>query len=128
MSLIQETQSVSSVNSAVYSVNWVHKMSGYQELSQYLVVKQVVDATRQIVVRPAERKEPLSSPLVQKVISCLEKGNLGVLQLAALFSLGFFGFLHLGDLHNLSVDSFHFADSHVAIFLEKWRNDHFQEG
>ena len=83
------------MNSAVYSVSWVHKMSGHQELSQYLVVKQVVDATRQIVVRPAKRKEPLSSPLVRKVISCLERGNLGVLQLAALFSLGFFDFLVL---------------------------------
>jgi len=101
----------------VYGVSWVHKKSGYQEPSEYLVVKQVLDAARRILARPAECKGPLSSVLVRKVISCLEKGNLGDFQLAALFSLGFFGFLRWDDLRHLSVDTFNFADSHVAIFL-----------
>ena len=94
-------------------------MSGYQELSEYLVVKQVVDAARWILDRPAERKEPLSAALGQKVISHLKKGNFGDLQLAALLSLGFLGFLRWDDLHHLSVDSFYFPDSHAAIF---WKN------
>ena len=116
------------MNSAVYSVSWVHRKSGYQEPSEYPVVKQVVDAARRILARPAERKEPLSSVLVRKVISRIEKGNLGDLQLAALFCVGFFGFLRWDDLRHLSVDSFYFADSHVAIFLEKRKNDQFREG
>ena len=128
VSLIQQTRSVSSVNSAVYGVSWVHRKSGYQEPSEYPVVKQVVDAARRILARPAERKEPLSSVVVRKVISRLEKGNLGDLQLAALFSLGCFGFLRWDDLCHLSVDSFYFADSHVAIFLEKRKNDQFRQG
>ena len=107
MPLIQQTRSVSSVNSAVYGVSWVHKKSGYQEPSEYAVVKKVVDAARRILARPAKRKEPLSSVLVRKVISRLENGNLGDLQLAALFSLGFFGFLRWDDLRHLSVDSFY---------------------
>jgi len=57
------------------------------------------------------------------VINRLEKGNLGDLQLAALFSLGFIGFLRWGALHHLSAERFHFADSQVAIFLEKRKND-----
>ena len=128
VSLIQQTRSLSSVNSAVYGVSWVHKKSGCQEPSKYPVVTQVVDAARRILARPAERKEPLSSGLVRKVISRLEKGNLGDLQLAALFSLGFFGFLRWDDLRHLSVDRFYFTDSHVAIFLEKRLNDQFHEG
>ena len=125
VSLIQQNRSV---NSAVYGVSWVHRKSGNQEPSEYPVVKQVVDAVRRILARPAEHKEPLSSVVVQKVISCLEKGNLGDLQLAALFSLGFFGFLRWDDLCHLSVDSFYFADSHAAIFLEKRKNDLFRQG
>ena len=86
LSLIQQAWSVSSVNSAVYGVGWVHKKSGYREPSEYPIVKQVVDAARRILARPAERKEPLSSVLVRKVISHFEKGNLGDVQLTALFS------------------------------------------
>ena len=81
---------MSSVNSAVYGVSWAHKKSGYWEPSEYPIVKQVVDAARRILARLAERKEPLSSVLVRKAISCFEKGNLGDLQLAALFSLAFY--------------------------------------
>ena len=31
LAIIQQTRSVSSVNTAVYGVSWVHKKSGYQE-------------------------------------------------------------------------------------------------
>ena len=126
VSLIQQTRSVSALNSAVYGVIWVQKKSGYQEPSEYLVVKQVVDAAMRFLARQAERKEPLSSFQVWKVIGCLEKDNLDDLQLTALFSLGFFGFLQWDDLHHLSVDCFYFADSHVAIFLEKRKNGQFR--
>ena len=50
VSLIQQTQSVSLVNSAVYSVSWVHKKSSYQEPSEYPVVKEVVAAAGQILL------------------------------------------------------------------------------
>ena len=66
--------------------------------------------------------------LAWKVISPLEKGDLGDLQLAALFSLVFFGFLRWDDLHLLSADSFYLADSQVAISLEKRKNNQFHEG
>ena len=51
MYLIQQTWLVSSVNSAVYGVSWVHKKSGYQDPSEYLVVKQVADAARRILAK-----------------------------------------------------------------------------
>ena len=42
------------------------------------------------------------------------------------FSPGFLWFSSMG--WHLSVDSFHFNDFHVAIFLEKRKNDQFHEG
>ena len=118
---------MSSVNSAVYGVSWVHK-SGHSGPSEYPMVKQAADAARRILARPATRKEPLSATLVRKVISRLERGSLEDIQLAALFSLGSFGFLRWDDLQRLSVDSLHFEESHMAIFLEKRKNDQFREG
>ena len=46
--------------------------------------------------------------------------------LAALIALGFFGFMRLDDLTNLTVGDLMFADSYVAIFLCK--NHQFREG
>lgn len=78
----------------VYGMSWVHEKKSYQEPSEYPVMKQVVDAAlRRVLATLAKHKKPLSSVLVGKVISLLEKGNLFALQLAALCSLGFIGFL-----------------------------------
>lgn len=91
------------------------------------MVKQAVEAAGRILARLPKRKEPLSAKLDWRVVSRLEKGSVADIQLAVLFSLGYFGFLHWDDLHYLKVDSLHFEESHVAIFLEKWKNDLFRE-
>ena len=41
------------------------------------------------------------------------------LNMLELFSLGFFGFLQWDNLDYLTVDTLHFEESNVAIFLEK---------
>ena len=91
------------------------------------MVKQAVEAAGRILARLPKRKEPLSAKLDWRVVSRLEKGSVADIQLAVLFSLGYFGFLHWDDLHYLKVGSLHFEESHVAIFLEKWKNDLFRE-
>ena len=92
------------------------------------MVKQAVEAARRILARPPKRNEPLSADLVRRVVSRQEKGSVADVQLAVLFSLGYFGFLRWDNLHRLKVDSLHFEESHVAIFLNKRKNDHFREG
>ena len=50
------------------------------------------------------------------------------LQVAALFALGFFGFLRWDDLSHLTPENLVFAPTHLALFLEKRKNDQFREG
>ena len=119
---------MSAVNSAVYWVSYVHKKSGYPEVSEYPVVKQLLDVAKHILARPPTRKKPLSTDQVRSLLTRLEGGSVADLQLAALLALGFFGFLHWDDLHHLSVDSLNFGVSHVAIFLRKRKSDQFREG
>lgn len=87
-----------------------------------------MEAARRILAKLATRKAPLRADLVRKLVLRLEHGNLAELQLATLIALGFFGFLRWDDLNNLTVDSIHFEESHIALFLEKRKNDQFREG
>lgn len=128
VSLIQEARSMSAVNSAVYGVNYVHKKSGYPEVSEHPVIKQLLDAAKRILARPPTRMKPLSIDQVRSLLTRLGGGTVADLQLAALLALGFFGFLRWDDLHHLSVDSLNFGVSHVAIFLGRRKNDQFREG
>ena len=126
--LTQQGSSVSSLNSAVYGSNWVHKKSGCQELSDHPIVRQVAEAGRRILAKPPNRKKALEVNEVMGVIRRLEQGHLGDIQVAAMFALGFFGFLRWDGLSNLTVDNLQFADTHLAIFLAQRKNDQFREG
>ena len=126
--LIQQVRSVSAINSIVYGVGWVHKKGGFVELSEHPLVKQVLEAARRILAKPAKRKTPLSIDVVRKLVMRLQDGNLAELQLATLIALGFFGFLRWDDLNHLTFDKIHFEGSYVALFLEKRKNDQFREG
>ena len=119
---------VSTVNSAVYGVSWVHKKSGYQEPAEHPLIKQIREGAKRILARPAGRKTPLEADLVERLIERLEKGNLLQLQLAVFIALGFYGFLRWDDLSNLTVDRLQFESSHLAVFLERRKNNQFREG
>ncbi len=91
-------------------------------------MKQLVEAARRILAKPPTRKSPLGTEIVRKLVQRLQRGNLAELQLASLIAVGFFGFLCWDDLSNLMFDSVHFEDSHIALLLEKRKNDQFREG
>ena len=118
---IKEGSSVSLLNTAIHGASWVHKKSGYQELNEHPLVRQVAQAGRRILAKPPNRKKALDVSLVKKIISRLEHGNLVDIQVASLFALGFFGFLRWDDLSRLTVDNLQFADTHLA-------NDQFRDG
>ena len=63
---------------------------------------------------------------MKEVIRRLGQGDLGEVQVAALFALGFFGFLHWDDLSRLTVDNLQFADTHLAVILTQRKNDQFR--
>lgn len=126
--LIQENKSVSTINSALYGVSWVQKKVGHPLVTEHPFVTQVAEAARRILARPPERKKPLTVDQVMPIMSRLEKGSLADVQVAAIFAVGFFGFLRWDDLSNLAVDDLLFADSHVALFLPQRKNDQFREG
>ena len=128
MHLIQQGSSVSLLNSAINGASWVHKKSCYPELGDDPLTQQVAEAGRRILAKPSNRKKTLEVSKVRKVISRLGQGNLGEVQVAALFALGFFGFLRWDDLSRLTVDNLQFADTHLAIFLTQRKNDQFRNG
>ena len=128
VNLIQQGSSVSTLNSAIYGASWVHRKSGYRELSDSSIVQQVAEAGRRILAKPPTRKKALEVNQVKKIIVRLEQGHLGDIQVAALFALGFFGFFRWDDLSRLTANNLKFADSHLAIFLAQRKNDQFRDG
>lgn len=128
VSLIQQQRSVSTVNSALYGIDWVHRKNGFGPPSEYSVVKQVTEAARRILAKPTTRKNPLTYAQVTAMVARLERGPLADLQVAAMIALGFYGFLRWDDLSRITPDHLVFAPTHLVVCLEKRKNDQFREG
>jgi integrase len=91
-------------------------------------VKQVTEAARRILAKPKSRKKPLSGTQVKSIVQRLEKGSLADLQVAAMFALGFYGFLRWDDLSRITPKHLEFAPTHLLVHLEKRKNDQFRKG
>ena len=115
--LIQQGSSVSLLNSVIYGASWVHKKSSYPELGNHPLVQQVAEAGRRILAKPLNHKKTL-------VISRLGQGDLGDVQVAALFALGFFGFLCWDELSRLAINKL-FTDTRLAMFLMQRKSNSF---
>lgn len=128
VSLIQQGRSVSNINSTVYGIDWVHKKNGHTTPGEHSAVKQVTEAARRILAKPKSRKQPLSNTQVITILQRLERGSLVDLQIAAMISLGFYGFLRWDDLKRITPEHLVFAPTHLSVHLEKRKNDQFREG
>ena len=91
--LIQQDRSVPSFNSAIYGASWVHKKSSFQQLIDHHLMQWVAEAARRILARAPSDRRPLEASQVKNAIRRLKQGLLSDIQVAALFALGFFGFL-----------------------------------
>lgn len=120
--LIQQGSSVSLLNSAIYGAS----KSSYPEFGSHPLIQQVAEAGRRILAKPLNWKKALEVGQVKKVISRLGQGDVGEVQVAELFALGFFGFLCWDDLSRPTVNNLQFADTHLAICLMQRKNDQFR--
>ena len=119
VSLIQHDQAVSSINLAGYGTDWVYKKNGYDIPCQHPLIQQVSEAARRILAKPKSRQKPLTGDIVVSILKRLQDGSLADLQVAALFALGFFGFLRWDDLSRLTPANLVFAPTHLTVFLKK---------
>ena len=72
VSLIQVDRSVSSINSAVYGIDWVHKKNGYALPNTHPLIQQVSEAARRILAKPRSHNKPLSGEVVKSILNRLQ--------------------------------------------------------
>ena len=94
-----------------------------------LLVKQIIIAGRRILgCLSTNRKLPLLKLHLMKLFNKFYHSSLDDLQTLTLITLCFVGFLRWDDLIQLTTSDIVFYKDHAAVFLEKRKNDKYQEG
>ena len=120
--------SISAFESVVYGVVWAHHMCLTSPTS-HPMTKQVIKAGRRILGKSTiKRKLPLKQEHVRALVLKYGNSNLPDLQIVTQITLGFIGFFCWDDLSQLKFSDLFFYTDHLAVFLEKRKNDQFREG
>ena len=121
--------SLSAFNSIVYGTAWAHRKMCFPVPTDHPMAKQVVKAGRRILGKSAiNRKLLLQQDHVRALVHKYIDASLPDLQTLTLITLGFFGFLCWDDLSQLRFSDLFFYHDHLALLLEKRKNDQFREG
>ena len=120
--LAKATRSVSAVEEAYNSVNWVHDIAGLQSLVGDAIVKSVVEGVRRLFAKPVVKKEPVTVDDLRAVVENSDLTDLGDVRTAALCLLCFAAFLRFDELAGLHCSDVIFADGHLKLQIRKSKN------
>ena len=127
--LIRLCSSSSTFNSIIAGVAWAHKKMGLTSPTSHPLVMQLINAGHRILGKSTvNRKKPLLHSHMNLLLARFSHGSLPELQTLVLITLGFFGFFRWDELSNLKVEDVIFNPDHMAIFVEKHKNNQFREG
>ena len=126
--LAKATRSVSAVEEAYNSVNWVHDIAGLQSLAGDAIVKSVVEGVRRLFAKPVVKKEPVTVEDLRAIVENSDLTDLGDVRTAALCLLCFAAFLRFDELAGLHCSDVIFADGHLKLRIRKSKTDQYRQG
>lgn len=129
LSLVQNINSVSTLEAAAYSISWAHKISQLPDpVSDNIVINVLQSLRRKLAKRP-EKKEIITIDNLQELLSIHQPlSNPDNLRNMCIYILSFAGFLRFDELINLKLKNINFHDSHMTILIERSKTDQLREG
>lgn len=128
--LVETCKCASSINSAFYSLNWAHRLSGLPSPTDNPFVISVRDGAIRLLSRGKEsnRKEPLELEFLQRVSTQSNLENLVELRNVVMFVLSFAGFLRSSEVLELRRGDVEFSEGFVSLTIGKSKTDQLRDG
>lgn len=127
--LIEQSQSPSVVDSAFYGIKWAHDVAGVPSPTDNPVVQAVRSASKRVLgSATVNRKEPISSDLIHKIVSQSNLDNPAELRNVTMYVLCFAGFFRFDDISRVRRSDIFFNEGFVVIQVHKSKNDQLRKG
>lgn len=122
----------SHVSSALYAVDFVHRMRGFPLVGREEVVLLLVDAAKRLLGRPVQKKRALGKEVIRgvrtKLLPSLENPDLLKLRTILFLMLSFVLTARWDDLSRVCPDHILDYGSHIVVFIEDSKTDGVREG
>jgi integrase len=126
--LSNSANSFSPINLAACSIAWGHNMAGLGSPLQHVLVRECLAGLKHKLAKAKQPKEPFLITHIHKFMDIMEKGSLTSVRDTCIIVLSFYGFLRFDEMRHLQYGHVSFQADHVALKIEKCKNDQLREG
>lgn len=113
--LSQDKCSSAKVNQAFYGINWLYTLSGREPIPcENSWLKLCLDSCQRQSSRPTQRKEPITSVMIQAIVKHYANASVTFadLRIAVLCLLSFSGFLHFSQVISIRLSDISIDDTY----------------
>ena len=116
--VLDMTKSHSSVDSAIYGVQWAHNLADVPSPTNSPIVRAISRASKRIIVtRVTNKKEPISYDMIRKLVDISNLDNLLELRNVCIFLLANAGFFRTEEVLHVKYGDINFHGCYGVICL-----------
>ncbi|XP_063397693.1 uncharacterized protein LOC134682015 [Mytilus trossulus] len=127
--LIDKNCSPNVINSAIYSLKWVHELNGFADPTDNSFVKSLQESAKRLNGKPVNKKEPVSIDIIIELCTKFKDSNdLLIVRDLAMIVLSFSGFLRFDELSSLKCKGVTVYDEFLKLFISHSKTDQYRQG
>ena len=128
--LKKELGSKSSIEAAVYGLNWAHEMAGLDSPTSHPLVHAALEGARRQLGKPTVKKEPVTPEMLWSLVEKFDGRNASLTDLRglAICVLGYAGFLRYDEIAGLRFSDVKILEEHLDLFIASSKTDKLRNG
>ena len=127
--VLDTTKSHSSVDSAIYGIQWAHNLADVPSPTNSSIVRAISRAAKRTIgTRVIYKKEPISPDMIRKLVDISNLDNLLELRNVCIFLLAYAGFFRIEEVLHIKYGDISFHSGDVIINLEVSKTDQLRKG
>ena len=127
--VLDTTKSRSSVDSAIYGIQWAHNLADVPSPTNSPIVHAISRASKRIIgTRVTNKKEPISPDMIRNLVNISNLDNLLELRNVCIFLLAYARFFRIEEVLHFKYGDISFHSGYVVINLEVSKTDQLRKG
>ncbi|XP_063395983.1 integrase/recombinase xerD homolog isoform X2 [Mytilus trossulus] len=127
--LLDTGATCNTINSAIYSIKWVHEMSNFADPTKNSYIHSLQESAKRVATVKKHKKDPVSLDMLLKLCSMFsDSQDLLVVRDLTMILLSFAGFLRFDEISSLLCKNVEVKSDYLILYIEKSKTDQYRNG
>ncbi|XP_052063214.1 uncharacterized protein LOC127702933 [Mytilus californianus] len=127
--LLDTGATCNTINSAIYSIKWVHEMSNFADPTKNSYLHSLQESAKRVATVKKHKKDPVSLDMLLQLCRMFSNNqDLLVVRDLAMILLSFAGFLRYDEISSLLCKNVKVKSDYLILYIEKSKTDQYRNG